>query len=322
MSYYLGIDGGGTKTHFLLCDGDGRKLAETFLGTSSHLEIGLAGVKALALEGVHTLLAQVGGTAADIAAVGWGLPYYGELPDKDAELLAMSKTLLPRAMAYLCNDVEVGMAGSLALQPGVHIVAGTGAMTMAMNAGGQTARCGGWQEHFSDEGSAYWLGMQTLNLFTRQADGRLPKAALYHRLRRELGLVEDIQLNQYYLEHLAGQRKKIARIQLILEQAALQGDKSAVQVYRCGATQLFWLAEGAASSLSLPWKGLRVSYYGGVFKAGALVLQPLEELVQAKGGQLAAPLLSPAAGAALLAARAKRPDSVGNLRKGLISAQA
>lgn len=321
MGYYLGIDGGGTKTHFMLCDEAGHIRGEAFLGSTSYRAVGIEGVMRTACEGVQALLAPLGDRENKIISVGWGLPYYGEFVNEDAKLRELASEFLPGARKYLCNDVEVGMAGSLTLHPGAHIVAGTGAIAMAMDETGRTARCGGWHEHFSDEGSGYWLGLQTLNLFTKQADGRLPAGLLLKELRAAFDLSSDIDLNQYYVAHLMGDRKRIAQVQLVLEAAARAGDKDAVALYVRAAEELLTMAEGAAQALDMAITGLVVSYFGGVFKAGELVLSPLRESCKRIGVRLARPLLSPAAGAVLLAVREACPEYLDGMRAVLTEEQ-
>ena len=41
MNYYLSVDGGGTKTAFLLCDENGKQVAETMCGPSNFMVVGL-----------------------------------------------------------------------------------------------------------------------------------------------------------------------------------------------------------------------------------------------------------------------------------------
>ena len=47
MKTYLGVDGGGSKTRFLLIDEAGKVLAAHTEGSAYHLEIGLAALEAL-----------------------------------------------------------------------------------------------------------------------------------------------------------------------------------------------------------------------------------------------------------------------------------
>ena len=59
---------------------------------------------------------------------------------------------------------------TICAQPRTNIVAGIGSICYGER-NGAIARCGGWGELFSDEGSAYWIACRGLNLFSRMSDG-------------------------------------------------------------------------------------------------------------------------------------------------------
>ena len=69
-------------------------------------------------------------------------------------------------------------AGSLACADGISVIAGTGSMAYGEYAGRQ-ARCGGWGELIGDEGSAYWIAREGMNLFSRMSDGRAARGPLH-----------------------------------------------------------------------------------------------------------------------------------------------
>ena len=52
---FLGIDGGGTKTIFALCDSQGRMLAEYKAGTADYRQVGIEGLRALLREGMEAV---------------------------------------------------------------------------------------------------------------------------------------------------------------------------------------------------------------------------------------------------------------------------
>ena len=79
-------------------------------------------------------------------------------------------------------------------------------------------------------------------------------------------------------------------------------------LYQTGAAELFLGVETVVRKLQLPWEGLKVSYSGGLFKAGECILSPLRERIEARGGVLAAPVYEPDAGAVLMAIRFHQPE--------------
>ena len=318
MGYYLGVDAGGTKTAFLLTDESGKCIARAQLGSASYAHIGQEGVGQVLKSGVEQLFQRGGVTREPILGAAWGIPCYGENPRFDEWIAAWIPGLLPQASHHICNDVELGLAGSLLLQPGIHLVAGTGAIGLGKNSKGETARANGWHEEFSDEGSAYWLGIQALSLFGRQADGRTEKSALYRIMTEEWRLAKDMDIVPYFIEHLQGRRDKIAQVQLLLCRAAEEGDPEARGLYGQAAHFLYETAVGIYHQLGFsPDSEVLVSYYGGVYKAGERIVEPLREKLKSLPARLVAPALSPVSGGILLAAQLSNHQHMAELEKQL-----
>ncbi|HIH2664395.1 TPA: BadF/BadG/BcrA/BcrD ATPase family protein, partial [Burkholderia cenocepacia] len=84
---FLGIDGGGTKTAFMVIDRQGRVRARHETTTSYYLEIGVDALRTLLADGVHAVLAAANVARDDVAYAFAGLPAYGEdsrlLPELD-----------------------------------------------------------------------------------------------------------------------------------------------------------------------------------------------------------------------------------------------
>lgn len=313
---FLGVDGGGTKTQFVLVDGDGRLLAAHEGPTTDHLQVGIEGVRAALAEGVAALArrADIGGDAVTHAF--FGLPCYGEDREAQVKLDALPEALLGHRRYRCGNDMVCAWAGSLGGEDGINIVAGTGSIGYGERQG-RTARAGGWSDIFGDEGSAYWIAVQGLNLFTRMSDGRLPKGPLYETIRTAFGLSDDLELCGKVLN--AHTRGSIAAISQLVARAAQDGDRHAMEVFDGAARELAAIAEAVRRALGyLPGDDVPLSYSGGVFGAGALILAPFERHLAAQPAtfRLTAPLVAPSGGAAIYAARlAGRPLSRSAIRQ-------
>jgi N-acetylglucosamine kinase-like BadF-type ATPase len=246
------------------------------------------------------MLAGFGGMSAIGGAV-LGMPCFGESAAGDKLLAASLCSAFASAPHFITNDVHVGWAGSLSLQPGVNVVAGTGSISFGVDGRGQSARSGGWDEFYSDEGSGYWLGRRTMELFAKQADGRLPKSALYGIIKKEFGYAEDFAFIDHMRAEYIGNRKKTASLQILTERAALAGDKSAAALYDEAAEELAALAYAVCARLEAPAAGWAASYSGGVFRAGELILPKFIKLLEHRGIRVDAPRHSPVQGALLMA---------------------
>ena len=74
MNYYLSVDGGGTKTDFLLTDRAGRPVARRRLGGCTYSYIGQEGVCELLEEGARLLLRDAAAGEDEVACAVWGIP--------------------------------------------------------------------------------------------------------------------------------------------------------------------------------------------------------------------------------------------------------
>ncbi len=313
---FLGVDGGGTKTQFVLIDGDGRLLGSHAGPSSYHLEVGLDGVRRVLADGLAVLFGQAGIDGSAITHAFFGIPAHGEDSAAQVQLDAMPELLLGHRRYRCGNDMVCAWAGSLGGNDGINIVAGTGSIGYGERQG-QTARAGGWGEVFGDEGSAYWIAVQGLNAFTRMSDGRQAKGPLYTGFRQSFGLNADLDLCAKVMN--APDRGRIAALSQLVAGAAHDGDVAAIRIFDEAARELVAIVDAVRRALGFdPTERVAVSYSGGVFNAGALILKPFELLLDRQAGsyRLHAPIVTPSFGAAVYAAKlAGQPFSVAAIER-------
>ena len=302
---FIGIDGGGTKTDFVLIDRGGHVRARHQEGSLYYLEIGLEAAAQTLQRGVAALLRVAGVALADVDFAFVGVPAHGE----DSALAPRLDALPAGALAdgrYRCgNDMLCSWAGSLAGGDGISVIAGTGSMAYG-EANGRSARVGGWGELFSDEGSAHWIARQGLTLFSRMSDGRSPRGPLYDVFRSSFGLAQDLDLCAQVYGNGQGGRTDVARFALKVHEAAQRGDAQAIAIYTAAARELADIVVATRRALQVaPEQLVDVSYSGGVFNSRTLVLEPFAAALMDSGlaFRLRTPRHSPVIGAALFAAR-------------------
>jgi N-acetylglucosamine kinase-like BadF-type ATPase len=304
VNIYLGIDGGGSKTAFLLIDESGRVLASHAEGPAYYLEIGLPALQAMLARGIRATLEQAALTPSHLTFSFLGLPAYGE----DSRLLAAldstaSPPLLPNR--YRCgNDATCAWAGALACQDGINLVAGTGSIAYG-EFDGRSARAGGWGELFSDEGSSYWIAREGLSLFSRMSDGRAARGPLYQILRSYFGLQHDLDLCAAIYDPNQIQRSRLAALAPLIAQAAASGDVQTSALFAHAADELVSIVDAVHQHLQIPPQTtVSISYSGGMFQQPELLLARVRGRLESHGARyrLLAPRLPPVAGAALYAA--------------------
>jgi N-acetylglucosamine kinase-like BadF-type ATPase len=302
---YLGVDGGGSKTRFLLIDEEGKLLGAHSDGPAYHLEIGLEMLERMLAHGIAQTLKQAGMAPAGLTFAFFGLPAYGEDRAVQAKLDAAPAAALPQGRYCCGNDMVCGWAGALAGAEGINIVAGTGSIAYGEYAG-RSARAGGWGELFSDEGSAYWLAREGLQLFSRMSDGRSPRGALHGILRRHFALGADLDLCAALYGKSASQRSQLAQLSRLIAEAASAGDAAAMALFTRAVTELADIVDAVRDRLQVPaGLDLPLSYSGGLFQLRELLLAPFAAALDSRAPRyrLAAARLPPDAGAALYAAK-------------------
>jgi glucosamine kinase len=170
MTYFIGIDGGGTHTTALLTDEHGRELARVE---------GEAGI-------VNVLDPEaVGHRLADLATATLAKAHVDALPSvvvcalagagRGQERERLEQSLSAQGVAqsvHVTSDFEAAVQDAFGDGSGILVVAGTGSSAFARNADGRTARVGGWGHILGDEGSGYALGLAALRSCMREYDGR------------------------------------------------------------------------------------------------------------------------------------------------------
>jgi len=299
---YIGIDGGGTKTAFVIIDERANKISSHQEETCSYLAQGIGGSRAILENGISQLLSKANVSISDVKFAFFGLPCYGEDQNMQQALDEMPASILAKDKYKCNNDTVCGWAGSLACKDGINIVSGTGSISYGENKG-KTARCAGWGELFGDEGSGYWLARESLNIFTKMSDGRISKGPLYDILKQHLSLTRDLDLPGIVLGEWKGDRTKIASLSTVSFDAAKAGDVEAINIYNRAGLELAQIVEATRSAVHFhDDETVNLSYSGGVFNSGDLILVPFKAALQSDYIILE-PRFSPVIGAALYAAK-------------------
>jgi glucosamine kinase len=177
MAYYLGIDGGGTKTRCVLAD-ETNVLAKAMTGGSNIVRLG----ETQAREALHAAVRQVCTTANispnQIHAICVGAAGAAR-PEVAAKVRAILVELIPEIRLTnieVVGDTVIALEAAFGEGPGVIAIAGTGSVVYGRNADGHSARAGGWGFAISDEGSGYWIGRRAISAILSAHDQGLETA--------------------------------------------------------------------------------------------------------------------------------------------------
>ena len=303
MTYFLGVDGGASKTAALVTDENGRSLGDGTAGPSNHLRVGIETAARNIERAVNKAL-----VAADVASREINWAYCGiagaDHPAHRQEVVDSLGVFFPRGNFTVDNDARIALTGAIGFGPGVVVIAGTGSVAYGRNGDGTEARAGGWGPTIGDEGSAYGIARTAMYAIMRAFDGRGPSTKLIDFLRDDYKMAPD-ELPRFVYATTT-HADDIARFTKVVIEAARGGDAIALSILQDAGRELALAAGAVARRVKLLGHDFPVSYTGGAFNAGDFLLGPMRETLkkEAPTAVLTPPQRTPVEGAAMMAASA------------------
>lgn len=301
MKYFLGVDGGGTRTRAVVIDDTGRVGGRGESGPGNLHHTPESTVLHHLAEAITAALRGAGASPEGVVSAFLGMAGVTSDPTVRAfERLARAAGL-GEARIQVDHDIRIALAGGLAGRPGIALIVGTGSSCYGRTDDGRHWQTGGWGSLVADEGSGYDLGRRAMMTAVRMADGRESSTALREEVFRWLGVsgVREI-LARLYERGL--ERDEIATFAPRVVELATGGDPGAWRLLESGAAELGAMV--AANHRHLPTRSApEVVVTGGLGVAPTIYRELIRKAIVARlpEAQLMEPEFEPAVGAALLA---------------------
>ena len=174
MKYYLGIDGGGSKTTAVICDEKGNTVA-SFIGDSiNYNSVGTAAAR----ENLRkTVEGAIGPEDITFSSAFIGMSAISERADDD-----VTKTLCDGIIdcpkIVMDSDVYIGIEAMKLNGPAAMVISGTGSMSVGRLGDGTIIHKGGWGYILGDEGSGYAIALDAIRAAVCGEENSAPKTAL------------------------------------------------------------------------------------------------------------------------------------------------
>jgi glucosamine kinase len=309
--FVMGVDGGATKTLAAVLDLRERVL---HLGHGASSNADAVGSRAA----IESLL-----KATDEAIERAGI----ERDELDAAVLAIAGTDTDAVAAHVrescsvswmvVNDVVGAWAAATGAQPGVGVISGTGSNVFGVGPDGRAWRAGGWGHVLGDEGSGYWLAVQSIKAALSDRERSGPETALSAAVI-DFFRVESVEALATLVYSRPLSKGEIAAFAIETARVAHTGDAVACGLYERGATEL-----GRQVAAVIEQTGLTddfpIGLIGSAFKTGALFVEPLAAVVHRIAPRACVTIveMAPVGGCLLLAARvAGREQAIDPLELG------
>jgi N-acetylglucosamine kinase-like BadF-type ATPase len=297
----LGVDGGATKTLAAAYEVESGRLTLGHGGPSNPDAVGPdAAASAVASAASEALAAASVRNQPDGAVLA--------IAGTDTEAVERSLGGLEHKGWTVVNDVVGAWATATSCEPGMAVIAGTGSNAFGVGPAREPWRAGGWGHVLGDEGSGYWLGLNSIKACLRYRDGRGPQTSLAERAPEFFGVasLEDLASLVYSKPLTKGE---IAAFAVRTGEAAAAGDPVAVDLYRTAADDLADHIRAVLRNTGLAGS-FPIGLVGSAFRAGEVFTDPLRERIRtlAPEADVSTVEMAPVGGSLLLAAHAAGLD--------------
>jgi glucosamine kinase len=278
VPFFLGIDGGGTKTRCVL--GDENSLLGTGNGSSCKVQrVGEACARDSLSAAIHEACVQTGISPGQITRTCAGVTGSGR-----PEIAGVMRDLVSSIVAgeiEIVGDVEIAFEDAFGTGPGVIVIAGTGSIAYGRNSSGDTARAGGWGHAISDEGSGYWIGIEAVRSALR-ANDREENPGLLKNVVDGLG-TNDFE--DFVVRVNSDPPADFAALFPVVLSAAEAGDTTANEILDRAGCELANVGEVVIQRIFRQDENFMVATHGGIFSNSVHVRSVFVQQLQSRYGK-------------------------------------
>ena len=225
--YFLGVDGGATKTSAIVIDSNGKIVAKYVGNASNFRAVG----EDIAIKNLQNVVYK---SAKDfkgnIKHACFGLADADTKKDLEQINNLIKKSRIKKILncpIVIANDIEIVLSAIAYEERGIAVIGGTGCNFYGVN-GTKTARASGLGDILTDEGSAYDIGLKVLRAAVRSYDGRNNKTLLEKTVFMKANVKDARSLKDVIYRRL--NKTEIAKYAPLAGEAADKGDQAAKQI--------------------------------------------------------------------------------------------
>lgn len=159
MKYYLGIDGGGTRTTAVVSDENGKVIVKSVGKSINFYSVGMEKARENLTNVINDIYKNIGEIEFEGAFIGCSAL------DNEADVETINNLcngIIKSKKLGMNSDVYVALASSGEDECRVVAICGTGSIVTGIDENGIVKTKGGWGHIFGDEGSAYSIAVNSL----------------------------------------------------------------------------------------------------------------------------------------------------------------
>jgi len=283
----LGVEGGGTKTAWVLAERDGEELRVLDQG-----KLPPSNFRLTTPERLRAIFSEL---PKQIDRAGIFLAGCG--PEDRQSLARLCAEIWPAAKIVTGSDRDSGLAAALGHADGIAVNAGSGSSVTGRR-GDKIEKAGGWGHILGDAGGGYFLSVQALRLILREYDLHRGEVQFTEKVLRALSLNNLDELVRWAQ---TADKMELAMLVPVVFEAAANGDTRVMEIIEEGARCLCEYTEAVASRLHL--HAPKVILLGGLFHRDSIYTHAFRRKLKKNlpDARVAAAERTPELGAAWLA---------------------
>ena len=246
VRYFLGVDGGGSKTTAAVINEEGQVLGAGRSGGSNHQICGMEAALVNVHGAIDGALVQAGLQPSDIHHAVFGLA--GADRPYDMSIILPAIETLPLSSWRVVGDTMIGLRSGSPSNTGVVLICGSGTSAAGRNLQGDELMTGGFGYLYGDWGGGFDLARETFRMAIRSWEHREPPSVLTRMVPEFLGYRDVETMYNDCLDHV---RDDVPfDLTLVLHDAANMGDPVALSVLSRLGHELGLAAHSVATRLT------------------------------------------------------------------------
>lgn len=269
--YFLGIDGGATKTDFALADADGNLLKRITLGSCNPVDLGFDEATRVLHEGIRLVATDIPFRKIAMFAGISG----GASGDNQQKLSAFFSHF--RFARYRNgSDAETIVAAGLQGEDGIAVIMGTGSVAFAQK-DGVKHRIGGLGYLFDNGGNGYSLGRDAIHAAISAEDGSGEETLLCEAVKQKIKTKTALSaLAEFYRLGKRG----IAEYAPLVVEAAKKGDRVAKEILSRNMKEIALLIKTGRKIIGT--KTVKAVFVGGLTEEAEILFPMIREHLESE----------------------------------------
>lgn len=254
--YYLGVDGGGSKTTAVVYDEKGNFVCRAVGESINYYSVGMENAR----KAMADIISRLSKKSFDCAVIGMSA-LNSRATNEETENFC-GGIIIESNKIIMDSDLFVALEAMNCEGECAFVISGTGSMAVYRSESGDISHAGGFGYIIGDEGSGYSIGLNAIKTAIRAAEGIVPPTALTEECLEYFSAATVYDLIDIFYEKTVS-RKDIAAFAKKVYLCAEGGDATAHKLLKDEATLL---SQTVLSLIKDKNGEIPIGLWGGIFQ--------------------------------------------------------